>query len=90
MGLLLVLFSKTKRKAQHSSKSLKKICIERIVNSAIPKNIQKVTRFGISVFNGVYTDFSMLCSKIRSQLKTRFCSKLTLTMTNVYKLALNT
>ena len=26
--------------------------IERIVNSAIPKNTQKATQFGMSVFNG--------------------------------------
>ena len=53
--LLGFAFSKTKCKAQHSSKSLKKICIEQIVNSAIPKNTQRVTQFGMSVFNGEYT-----------------------------------
>ena len=35
--LLLVLFSKTKQKTQLSSKCLKKICIEHIVNSADSK-----------------------------------------------------
>ena len=35
--LLLVLFSKTKQKTQLSSKCLKKICIEQIVNSADSK-----------------------------------------------------
>ena len=36
---------------------MKKICIERIINTAIHKNTQKATQFGMSVFNGEYTDF---------------------------------
>ena len=43
---------KMKQKTQLSSKRLEKICIERIVNSAVPENIQKAIQFGMSVFNG--------------------------------------
>ena len=34
--------------------------MERIVYSAIPKNTQKATQFGMSVFSGEYADF-FLC-----------------------------
>ena len=37
-----ILSDEMKHKAQHSSKWLKIICIEQIVNPAITKNIQKV------------------------------------------------
>ena len=74
-----MLFSKMKHKAQHSSKRLKKICIERIVNSAIPKNTQIATQFGMSVFNGEYTDFfyAMFENSEQETVSSRFCSMLT-------------
>ena len=77
--LLLVLISKMKRKAQHSSKSLKKICIEGFVNSAIPENTQKVTQLGMSAFTGDYSIFyvsSRPLSSVHSNSFPTSCSKL--------------
>ena len=52
---------------KHKTRLPQNDCIERIVNSAVPENTQKATQFGMSVFNGRYMVFSMLCSKILSR-----------------------
>ena len=88
---LVIFLDETNQETQLSSKWLKNISTEPLVNSAIAKSTQKVTQFGMSVFNDEYMDFFFALFENSKQEHSRFQVLFSVDKQRlVYKLALNT